>query len=74
MTEYIYETGLGLNGDIIKRTDSEGNEAYIPTDPANSDYAAYCVWAIAEGLMEAPEVVEPAVVEPEVVTEPDPAP
>jgi hypothetical protein len=26
---------------VIKRTDSEGNEAWIPKDPANSDYAEY---------------------------------
>ena len=25
----------------IKRTDADGNEAWIPTEPANSDYAAY---------------------------------
>ena len=27
--------------EVIKRTDSEGNEAWIPTDPANTDYAEY---------------------------------
>ena len=26
---------------VIKRTDSEGNEAWIPMDPANSDYQTY---------------------------------
>jgi hypothetical protein len=41
MNEYIYETGFGVNEDIIKRTDADGVEAWIPTDPANSDYAAY---------------------------------
>lgn len=63
MNEYIYETGFGLNGDVIKRTDLEGVESWIPTDLANSDYQGYCVWAIAEGLMEAPVVVEPTPVE-----------
>ncbi len=36
----------------------------VPNDPANSDYAAYCAWAIAEGIMEAP-VIEPVITEPE---------
>lgn len=39
--EYTYEVVTNLMGEVIKRTDSDGNEAWIPTDPANSDYAAY---------------------------------
>jgi len=27
--------------DVILRTDENGIEAWIPTDPANSDYQAY---------------------------------
>lgn len=34
---YTYE----VVENMIKRTDADGNEAWIPTDPANSDYAAY---------------------------------
>ena len=39
--ENIYEEVQNYGITIIKRTDSEGNEAWIPTDPANSDYAEY---------------------------------
>ena len=39
--EYTYEIIETFSGEVIKRTDSEGNEAFIPTDPANSDYQAY---------------------------------
>lgn len=42
MNEYIYEVITSETGaTTIKRTDAEGKEAWIPTDPANSDYAAY---------------------------------
>jgi hypothetical protein len=41
---FIYEIISQENGDIIKRTDADGNEAWIPTDPVNSDYAAYLAW------------------------------
>jgi hypothetical protein len=42
MNEFIYEQVKSLSGEIvIKRTDANGNEAWIPCDPANSDYAAY---------------------------------
>lgn len=59
MTEYIYEIVETLDGgEAIKRTDANGVEAWIPTDPANSDYAAYCAWAIAEGLMEALQTIK----------------
>jgi len=33
-----YETGTNT---VIKRTDEEGNEAWVPLDPANSDYQRY---------------------------------
>lgn len=70
MNEYSYEVITSEREvTIIKRTDADGNEAWIPTDPANSDYAAYCVWAVAEGIMEAPVVVEPEATEPELDTE-----
>jgi hypothetical protein len=39
--EYTYEIVEAFTGTLIKRTDPEGNEAWIPTDPANSDYAEY---------------------------------
>lgn len=46
--DFVYETGFGLNGDIIKRTDVDGNEAFVPSDPSNSDYAAYLLWLEAQ--------------------------
>jgi hypothetical protein len=39
--EYTYELVENFGNTVIKRTDTEGNEAWIPTDPANSDYAEY---------------------------------
>ena len=39
--EYTYEVIENYNGQVIKRTDSEGNEAWVPQDPANTDYQAY---------------------------------
>jgi len=42
MNEYIYAAVQSASGsEVIKRTDADGNEAWIPTDPANSDYQAY---------------------------------
>lgn len=42
MTEYTYEVITSETGsETIKRTDNNGNEAWIPTDPANTDYQAY---------------------------------
>lgn len=42
MNEFSYEViSTALGGEVIKRTDADGNEAWIPTDPANSDYQAY---------------------------------
>jgi len=48
MNDYTYELNFGLNGDIIKRTDADGNEAWIPADLANSDYRAYLASLEAE--------------------------
>jgi hypothetical protein len=36
-----YEVITNFHGEIIKRIDSEGNEAWIPIDSANSDYQEY---------------------------------
>lgn len=72
MAKLTYETITSESGfESIKRT-ADGIVSYIPADPTNSDYQAYCLWAIAEGLMEAPVVVEPEVVEPEPVIGTDP--
>jgi hypothetical protein len=38
---YTYEVMQQVTGQAIKRTDSEGKECWIPTDPANSDYQEY---------------------------------
>jgi hypothetical protein len=53
MNEYIYEVvAAPYEGatEIIKRTDSDGNEAWIPTDPANSDFQAYLASLEAENV------------------------
>ena len=39
--KYTYEIIQTFDVEVIKRTDSEGNEAWVPQDPANSDYQAY---------------------------------
>ena len=39
--KYTYEEIENDFGTLIKRTDENGLEAWIPTDPANSDYQAY---------------------------------
>lgn len=42
MNEFTYEAiTTDFGGQVIKRTDADGNEAWIPVDPANADYAAY---------------------------------
>ena len=38
---YTYEEITDELGTIIKRTDENGVESWIPTDLANSDYQAY---------------------------------
>jgi hypothetical protein len=41
--KYTYELieDTNINSQSIKRVDEEGNESFIPIDPANSDYQAY---------------------------------
>ncbi len=42
MNEYTYEViEVESAGIVIKRTDINNIEAWIPLDPANSDYQAY---------------------------------
>tara|TARA_R110000868_G_scaffold230981_1_gene484272 strand:- start:47 stop:208 length:162 start_codon:yes stop_codon:yes gene_type:complete len=42
MSNFTYEIYPTLNGsEYIKKTDANGNEWFIPTDPANSDYQEY---------------------------------
>lgn len=42
MNKYIYEVIVSESGsETVKRTDADGKEAFIPADPANSDYQAY---------------------------------
>ena len=38
---YDYEEVTELGSKMIKRTDQNGSVAWIPLDPANSDYQAY---------------------------------
>jgi hypothetical protein len=42
INNYTYEEIQHDSGyKVIKRIDAKGNEAWIPTDPANSDYQEY---------------------------------
>ena len=42
MTKIIYEEITNdFGGTIIKRTNEDGSETWIPIDPANSDYQRY---------------------------------
>jgi hypothetical protein len=42
MNKYIYlPFTSSLNIDFIKRTDADGNVAWIPIDESNSDYREY---------------------------------
>lgn len=43
MNEFIYEviSATDSTPSCIKRTDAAGNEAWIPTDLANTDYQIY---------------------------------
>ena len=42
MNEFIYQVITDSNGgEVIKRIDADGNESWIPLDPANSDYSEY---------------------------------
>lgn len=38
---YTYEEITIEQGTVLKRTDENGQEWYIPIDPANSDYQEY---------------------------------
>jgi hypothetical protein len=54
--EYTYQEITTHTGDkMIKRTDDNGQEAWIPLDPANSDYAEYLASLDEPSL---PEVIE----------------
>jgi hypothetical protein len=48
--DYIFEVIKQGVGEAIKRTDSDGKESWIPTDPANSDYQAYLAQLENEGI------------------------
>lgn len=42
MNDFIFEEIETLSGEnVIKRTDANGIQSWIPVDPCNSDYAAY---------------------------------
>jgi hypothetical protein len=38
---FTYQVVTAFDSVIIKRTDQDGNDVWIPTDLANSDYAEY---------------------------------
>ena len=39
--EYTYEVVENLEGQMIKRTDADGKESWIPLDESNADYQRY---------------------------------
>lgn len=42
MSNFIYEVYQTFNGsEYIKKTDTDGKEWFIPSEPANSDYQTY---------------------------------
>ena len=45
--KYRKETGL-VGNEIIVRSNDDGTETWIPTDPANSDYQAYLATLASE--------------------------
>jgi hypothetical protein len=55
MTDAMYQ--LTTNDTILRLADN----AFIPPDPANTDYAAYLEWVAAGNMPEPPPVVEPPV-------------
>ena len=63
--EYTYEVIKSEEGSVVKRTDPEGKEAWIPTDPANSDYAEY----LASLQATPPKATKKTVVEEPVASE-----
>jgi hypothetical protein len=59
------------NGNIfIKKTDKDGKEWGIPTDPANSDYQRYLAWLENPDVEETNYLTPPAIMES---TQPDEA-
>jgi hypothetical protein len=44
MKSTYQEIDLEQFGKVLKRTDENGQEWFIPTDPANSDYQRYLRW------------------------------
>lgn len=47
--KYTYESVETFSNIFyVKRTDELGGEAWIPTDPANSDYQAYLATLVTE--------------------------
>lgn len=57
--EIEVETLTGTQKHVVVFYEGGGAKSF-PVDPENPEYAA---WAVAEGLMEAPAVVEPTPVE-----------
>jgi hypothetical protein len=41
MTKYEISVSALDNSEIIKRTNEDGSESWIPKDPSNSDYQQY---------------------------------
>lgn len=59
MTSFSY-TWSDAEQTSLKREDTDGNIAFVPTDPANRDYAEF----LASGATAAPYVAPPAPPEP----------
>ena len=56
---YTYEWS-NVEQTSLKRTDAEGNVAFVPTDPANRDYAEFLsTGATAAAYVAPPEPPEP---------------
>lgn len=60
MPEFVDNSTYQINetefGTTIVRTDEDGKVWWIPTDPANSDYARYLTW-VEKGNEATPYVV-----------------
>ena len=50
----------------LKRTDAEGNVAFVPADPGNSDYAEFCNCGATAAAYVAPPEPEPLTTEEKV--------
>ena len=62
---YSYEwTDAEQSG--LKRTDAEGNVAFVPTDPGNRDYAEFCNCGATAADYVAPPEPEPLTTEEKV--------